>query len=187
VTPRGGAKIGLNVEVLAVRLPGHFFVDVTTDTPSFAGADKATARGAALPQDDASPADVMRAYIQAVKTGDEKQWLALYSDWIAWSDEVRPYYRPFDRYTNYMSDYTRARNLLLHKVSHVEPVWEGDSRVLFEAFEGVPKVEQVSVLVDHIGPFDDGDHVFCTNELTRLWQLQRRDGGPWRIASRNGL
>ena len=90
-------------------------------------------------------------------------------------------------YTNYMSDYTRARNLLLHKVSHVEPVWESDPRVLFEAFEGVPKVEQVSVLVDHIGPFDDGDYVFCTNELTRQWQLQRRDGGPWRIASRNGL
>ena len=187
VTPRGGARIGLNVEVLAVRLPEHFFVDVTTDAPSFAGADKATARGAALPPDNAGPADVMRAYVQAVKTGDEKQWLALYSDWIAWSDEVRPYYRPFDQYTNYMSDYTRARNLLLHKVSHVEPVWEGDPRVLLEAFEGVPKVEQVSVLVDHIGPFDYGDHVFCTNELTRLWQLQRRDGGPWRIASRNGL
>ena len=27
-----------------------------------------------------------------------------------------------------MNDYTRARNLLLHKIEHVEPVWEGEPR-----------------------------------------------------------
>lgn len=187
VTPRSGAKIGLNIEVLAVRVPGHFFADVTGNAASFAGAERATAGAMGLPADDASPSDVMRAYIAAVKAGDEKSWLESYADWVAMGGEGRPLYRPFDPYRNYMSDYTRARNLMLHKVSHVEPVWESEPRLLFGELDRVPKVEQVSVLVDHIGPFDDGNYVFCTNELTRLWHLQRRDGGPWRIAARNGL
>lgn len=189
VTSRGGAKIGLNIEVLAVRVPGHFFADVTGQAASFAGAEHATARGTATPKDDASASDVMRAYVQAVKTGDEKLWLALYADWVAWSGEGRPYYRPFEPYKNYTSDYTRARNLMLHKVAHVEPVWESEPRVILrgDEFDGAPQVEQVQLIMDHVGQFDDGSHVFCTNELTRVWQLQRRDDGPWRITTRNVL
>ncbi|MEO8061930.1 MAG: hypothetical protein ABI821_04190 [Pseudomonadota bacterium] len=190
VTERNGAKIGLNIEVLAVRVPGQFFADVTGAAKSFTGAELATARGAPPPPDDASPSDVMRAYVQATKSGDEKLWLAMYADWLAMGgDEEPPLYRAFDPFKNYMTDYTRARNLLLHKVSHVEPVWESEPRVVIrsDAFDGAPKVEQVNVIMDHIGPFEDGDHVFCSNETARLWQLQRRDGGPWRISSRNTL
>lgn len=190
VTPRNGTKIGLDIDVLAVRVPGHFFVDVTRDPPSFAGAELATARGAPLPPDDTSPSDVMRAYVQAVKAGDEKLWLALYADWIAMGGGGdRPLFRPYDPYRNYTDDYTRARNLLLHKVSHVEPAWESDPRVVIAGteFDGAPKVEQASVLMDHIARFDDGDHVFCSSDVNRLWQLQRQNGGPWRICSRNTL
>ena len=88
-----------------------------------------------------------------------------------------------------MSDYTRARSLMLHKVEHVEPAWESDPREILKGdeFDGAPHVEEIHVLMDHTGRFDDGDYVFCTNELTRLWRLQRRDGGPWRITSRNVL
>ena len=190
VVTRNGAKIGLDIEVLAVRVPGQFFTDVTRDPPSFAGAELATARGAPLPPDDTSPSDVMRAYVLAVKAGDENLWLALYADWIAMGgDAERPLFRPYDPYRNYTSDYTRARNLLLHKVSHVEPAWESDPRVVIAGteFEGAPKVEQVSMLMDHIAHFDDGDHVFCSSDVNRLWQLQRQNGGPWRISSRNTL
>ena len=67
VTSRGGAKIGLNIEVLAVRIPGHCFADVTGNAVTFAGAERATARGAAAPKDDASPSDVMRACVQAIE------------------------------------------------------------------------------------------------------------------------
>jgi hypothetical protein len=188
VTPRGGAKIGLDIEVLAVRVPGHFFADVRGEAP-FAGAELATARGAPPPPDDASPGDVMRACVQAAKNGDEQLWLALHADWVAWSDAVRPYYRAFDRYTNYASDYTRARNLLLHKVAHAEPAWESEPRTVLSGreFEGAPAVEQVDVIMDHINVFDDGAHVFCTSDLSRVWTLQRRNGGPWRITSRNAL
>jgi hypothetical protein len=189
VTPRGGAKIGLSIEVLAVRIPGHFFADVTGNAVTFAGAERATARGAAASKDDAGPSDVMRACVQAVKLGDERLWLALYADWVAWSGGARPYYRAFAPYRNYMPDYTRARQLLLHKVAHVEPAWESEAAVVLrgDEFDGAPKIEQVHVLMDHIGEFDEGAHVFCTNELTRVWTLQRRNGGPWRICSRNAL
>ena len=190
VVTRYGAKIGLDIEVLAVRVPGQLFADVTRDTPSFAGAELASARGAPLPPDDASPSDVMRAYVLATKAGDEKMWLALHADWIAMGgDNERPLFRPYDPYKNYPSDYTRARNLLLHKVSHVEPAWESDPRVVIAGteFEGAPKVEQVSVLMDHIAHFDDGDHVFSSSDVNRLWTLQRQNGGPWRISSRNTL
>jgi hypothetical protein len=189
VTPRSGAKIGLNIEVLAVRVPEHFFADVSGKAKSFAGAEKASARGAPPPPDDASPSDVMRAYIHATKFGDEKLWLALYADWMASSDDAQPYYRPLDTYSNYQSAYTQARNLMLHKVAQVEPAWESDVKTIFKGdeFAGAPRVEQATVIVDHINTFDDGSHVFCTNELTRVWILQRRDGGPWRIVSRNTL
>jgi hypothetical protein len=189
VTPRGGAKIGLNIEVLGVRVPGHFFADVTGKADSFAGADRAAARGAVAPKDDASPKDVMRAYVQAVKLGDEPLWLAMYADWVAWSGDGPPYYRGFAPYKNYMPDYTRARDLMLHKVAHVEPVWESDPVVVLrgDEFDSAPRIEQVHVIVDHIGQFDGDARVFCTNELTRVWVLQRRNGGPWRISSRNVL
>ena len=185
VTERSGAKIGLNIEVLAVRVPGQFFVDLAGTAQSFTGAELATARGAPPPPDSASPSDVMRAYVQATKSGDEKLWLALYADWVAMGDgDERPLYRAFDPFTNYMNDYTRARNLLLHKIAHVEPVWESEPRAVIKGteFEGAPQVEQVAVLMDHIAHFDDGDHVFCSLETSRLWHLQRRNGGPWRIS-----
>jgi hypothetical protein len=186
VTERAGAMIGLNIEVLAVRVPNQFFADLAGSAQSFTGAEIATARGAPPPPDTASPGDVLRAYVQATKAGDEKLWLALYADWVALGgDDEPPLYRAFDPYTNYMNDYTRARNLLLHKISQVEPVWESEPAVVIrsDAFDGAPTIEQVAVLVDHIGHFDDGDHVFCSMETSRLWHLQRRDGGPWRISS----
>lgn len=189
VMPREGAKIGLNLEVLGVRVPGHLFADVTGSAASFAGAERATARSAVAPDDDASPGDVMRASVQALKFGDEALWLALYADWVAWSGYGRPYYRAFAPYKNYLPDYTRARHLMLHKVADVEPVWESEPAVVLrgDEFDGAPTIEQVHVLLDHIGTFEDGTHVFCTNELTRMWVLQRRNRGAWRIPSRNVL
>lgn len=188
VSPRAGAKIGLDIEALAVRVLGHFFVDVTGDAP-FAGAEFATARGTPPPPDDASPTDVMRAYVQSLKNGDEKLWLALFADWVAWNEPPRPYYRAFNRYTNFADDYTRARGLLLHKVSHVEPAWESEPRTVLKGdeFDGAPKIEEVSVIMDHIDSFDGQTRVFNSIEVARVWTLQRRDGGPWRITSRNVL
>jgi hypothetical protein len=189
VLPRHGAKVGLNVEVLAVRVPNHFFADLAAKPGSFAGEELATLRGTPTPPDDASPSDVMRTYVQATKAGDEELWLKLHADWLAMGGEGRPLYRAFEPYRNHTSDYTRARNLLLHKVMHAEPVWESDPRVVMrgDEFNGAPKVEAVEVIMDHINKFDGETRVFCSIEVKRVWTLQRRDGGPWRITSRNGL
>jgi len=188
ITDRG-AVIGLDIDVIAVRVPGHFFTDVANAREAFAGAALASSRRIAMPPDSASPSDVMRSYIAAVKAGDEDGWLAHYCQWTAMGGDGMPLYRPFDPYSNYMQDYTRARDLMLHKVCHAEPVWESDPRAILrgDEFDGAPRVDEVTVLLDHIGRFDEGDRVFCTVELHRVWTLQRTDGGPWRIASRNAL
>src|SRR5262249_3704558 len=134
ITDRGAA-IGLNVDVLAVRVPDHFFTDVTGAQPSFAGAELASSRRVAMPPDPASPGDVMRSYVAAVKVGDEDGWLAHFAQWTAMGGEGMPLYRPFDPYSNYMQDYTRARDLMLHKVCHAEPVWESDPTPIFRGTE----------------------------------------------------
>jgi hypothetical protein len=184
-----GAVIGLNIDVLAVRVPGHFFADVTGGQQTFAGAERAGSRRVAMPAHDASPADVMRAYVAAVKAGDEHTWRALYGEWTAMGGDGRPLWRPFNPYANYMQDYTRSRDFMLNKVCHVEPVWESEPRTIIrsDAFEGAPTVEEVAVLIDHIGRFEEGDRVFCMTGLNRMWSLQRVDGGPWRLASRSVL
>lgn len=48
-------------------------------------------------------------------------------------------------------------------------------------------IEQVLVEVDHVGKFDGKYHAFTDINVHRVWLLQRRDGGPWRIASHQGL
>jgi hypothetical protein len=189
VTPRAGARIGLNIEVLAVHVPDHFFVDLSAKPGSFTGDGLATLRGTPPPPDTASPGDVMRAYVQAIKSGDEELWIKLYADWLAMGGEGRPLYRPFDKYTNYMNDYTRSRNLLLHKIVHAEPAWESEPRIVMrgDEFEGAPRVESVDLIMDHIADVGGEHRVVNGTEVNRLWTLQRRDGGPWRITSRNGL
>jgi hypothetical protein len=184
-----GAIIGLNIEVLAVRVPGHFFADLAGGQQTFTGAGRARSRAAAMPPDDASPGDVMRACIAALKAGDAGTWRALFCDWTAIGGEGMPLYHPFNPYANAMADYTRALNLVLHKVCHAEPIWESEPRPIIrgDGFAGAPQIDEVTVLMDHIGRFEDGDRVFCITELNRVWSLQRRDGGPWRIASRNVL
>ena len=75
-------------------MAGHFFADLTKADGSFAGAELATARGLPPPP-DASPSEVMRAYVQATKSGDEKLWLALCADWVAIGGRGRPLYASF--------------------------------------------------------------------------------------------
>jgi hypothetical protein len=189
VVMHGVAKIGLDIEVAAVRIPDQLFVDLTSSNPTFAGVERTLGRGAIMPPDNASPADVMRAYIAAIKAGDEKVWVALYADWTAIGGEGLPLYRPYSPYERYEREFTTARNLLLHKFVHAEPVWESDPRLVVAGneFPGAARIEEVTVMVDHIARYDDGDFVTANLDVHRTWELQRRDGGPWRLYPHNAL
>lgn len=189
VVVQGRAYVGLDLEVLAAKVNGHCFIDLTAADASFAGRERLQGAEVTPPPEDAEPADVMRASVAALKAGNEAVWRDLYAPWSAVEGDGVPYYRPFAPYTTWEQDWGRARNILLNKVCHVEPIWTGEPRVIMspEQIAGLPKIEQVLVEMDHIGRFDDGDRVFSIAEVNRVWALQRREGGPWRIASRRTI
>ena len=52
------------------------------------------------------------------------------------------------------------------------------------AGEDAPRlVQEVRVLVNHIGKVDSEFRTFAGSMLHRRWDLQRLDDGPWRITS----
>jgi hypothetical protein len=189
VVYQGRAYVGLDIEVVAAKVNGHFSIDLTAPDARFAGRERAEAAEIEPPPDDAEPADVMRTAVAAVKAGSETVWRELYAEWTATEGDPFPYYRPFAPYNTWESDWRRARNVMLNKVCDARPVWTSEPRTILDErhFPGAPRIEQVLVEMDHIGRFDDGDRVFSSVDVRRVWALQRRDGGPWRIASRLGI
>lgn len=181
--------VGFNIDPIAIHVPGHFFALLNDNDYGFAGESALADLSCPAPAADASACDVMRTLIAAVKAGDSELWRTLFADWVASNSDSQPYYRPFAAYNNWDSDWTRARNIMLNKVVHIEPSWQSDVRTIMtgQEFDGAPHIEEVTVELDHINRFDDGDWVFSSIEVNRVWQLQRRNHGPWRIASRNTL
>lgn len=188
VTGRGGTVVGLVIEVVALRVPGHFFIDLSGSGVRFAG-EELLDEEVEVPAASALPGKVTQAMFSALKAGQEQTWRSLFADWLAVDGEPRPLYRPHQPYPLWSEDWTRARDLILNKVSDVRICWEGEPRTLMGGgeFPGAPRVEEVSVEVDHIERFGDEARVFSLVGLHRHWTLQRIDGGPWRIASRHGI
>jgi hypothetical protein len=87
VTTGSSAVTGLEVEIVAVTIDQKLFVDlsVTDDDGNspLAGEDQLRAPASALPDDDASPRDVMHALVAAIEAGDEATFKALYAGWRA--------------------------------------------------------------------------------------------------------
>jgi hypothetical protein len=70
------------------------------------------------------------------------------------------------------------------RVGRVSPV-----RVLSQGTPDgkIPKIEQVTVFIFHIGFFNGEYKAFSDLSVQRLWRLQRINGGPWRIVESNHL
>ena len=49
------------------------------------------------------------------------------------------------------------------------------------------RVEEVRLTVDHVGLFDGEYRAFNDVNTHRDWTMQRVNGGPWRIASEQGI
>jgi hypothetical protein len=83
----------------------------------------------------------------------------------------------------------RARRLLEDRVFDVRVVAVEEARVVIEptAFAGAPKIEQAVVEVDHVGLFDGQYRPFMDVNVHRVWPMQRRDGGPWRVTIDRGI
>jgi hypothetical protein len=191
-TVDGHSIMGLGVEALAALVGrDEMFVDLRHADPRFAG-EESLASVASASRDDADPASVVRAMIDAVKLGDEPGWRGLFAPWrVVAGGGGRPLLDMAyaTRPGMFAGDWERSRRLIMGdlfdaRVYSVEKV----RRILArDAGTGLPDVDQAVVWVDHYGLFDGEHRVFQNVNVNRRWLLQRLDGGPWRIVSLQSL
>ena len=187
------AVSGLMVEIMAVRAgDGELFVDLQNadgdEDLKFAGQEKIDQFAPIMLKDDASPAQVMDAMIDAVKLAHRKAWMDLFATWRAflyWENHVAfdPSYMPRG---SFPGAWKQSRRLIsgrvydvrVDKVSTVRRIIEKDAEV------GLPAVDEVDVFADHYELRDDGKYgTFLDVNVSRKWTLQRLDKGPWRITT----
>jgi len=201
LTADGRPAPGLLVEVIggsAGAGDGDLFVDLREPLPA-EGAAREVGRspfvgeealaGVDVPEltDDASPADVVTAMIQAVKWADEATWRSVFADWRLFSRFSGP---PIVDLafgwpdSNFTREWGEARKQIQDAVYDVRVARVDRVRTLREPGldDGGPAVDQVDVFVDHVGLFDGEYRTFVDSRVHRRWRLQRLDGGPWRVA-----
>jgi hypothetical protein len=183
---------GFVVEPVAATLGDKAFVDLTVERDGespFAGEEELKHTHSALPPDTASPREVIEAMVAAIKAGDQPTWTRLFVTWRATAlEDGRPLYYPHYPY-RLDEDWISSCRLLSQRVSDVRVVWEGDVRLVAAEDKrlGTPRIEAVDVQVEDIGLFDGEYHAFTGVAVRPAWELQRLDGGPWRISSVQGL
>lgn len=179
---------GLLLELVAAFIGDSLFVDLSQAQgriARFAGEAAFLQPQGQLPPDSASPAEVMQAALTALKEGDQPLWDSLFASWyVRRLPDGSPFIEPYaDRRQD--ADWELSRRSILGKVFDVRVAWTGEPRVLCDgtAYPGAPRVEEVEVLLDHVGQFDGEYRVFMDVSVRRRWALQRRNRGPWRISS----
>ncbi len=186
-TPKAIYK-GILIDVIADTVDGKVFVDLTgsqSDRP-FAGEEKMHAPPVVDTSPDQKPDQVMNSFINALKLGDEDLWVGFYATWTCADYGTGSYI--YDT-TNAPStdshrrDFVRARKLITSWIYDLRVLKARKIVTLLES----PKVEKTVVEIDHVALFDGEYHSMRRGDLHRLWNLQRVDGGPWRITSRQEI
>lgn len=188
----GRGEFGMQVEVAAAMVGDAMFIDVSAPSNTeilFAGEEQFRRAGGTLPPDSATPADVMTALIGAIKHGDQPLWQSLFAVWyVSFLDDGRAILHPYE--DRLQDEYWQeSRTSVLGKVYGAAVVWTGDPRQIMtgKEFPGAPVIEEIDVEIEHIGQFDGEFRTFKDITVNRLWQLQRRNGGPWRVSSVQNL
>jgi hypothetical protein len=205
---------GLKVEPVAALVVNasqsdrRLFVDFRPGKMAepFAGA-AALAAGIRRPvlKDDAGPGDVLMTAIEALKMGDIETWRACYANWMvrSWYEKGGSYLY-VDRTWEVMSGpsvnstWDSARKRLMDDVYGVEVAQVSPVRTVYDAAaqpagrhttgDGAPRlVQEVRVRINHIGKVGNEFRTFAGFMLHRTWELQRLDGGPWRITSNHAI
>jgi hypothetical protein len=192
------AHFGLRLRPVAALVGGAMFVDLRQPEGGklvrFAGEQALRAQpGAGLPGPQASPAEVMDAMVAALKAAALEVWISLFA---TWSVEALPDGRALFRANAVQQPvhwFEEARRRIMERVFDMRPVWVDDVRVLIpgDDYPGQQRLEEVTVEMQHIGRFGEGDDVhfraFSDVTVNRWWRLQRLGPlgalGPWRITS----
>jgi hypothetical protein len=133
----------------------------------------------------------MEALVAALKAGDQETWKALFADWLHVPGEGSPLYYSYYPYPpgRLGEDWIASRRVILDPVHDVRVMWAGEATMVLrgDEFPGAPRIEEVAVELEHIGLFEGEYRAFSELRVHRTWTLQRRNGGPWRITSRQGI
>ncbi|HEV8595043.1 MAG TPA: hypothetical protein VGR51_05890 [Thermoplasmata archaeon] len=190
----GRAIPGLALEPLGVSIGDQLFVDVSQvkdGASRFAGEETLADPATTPPPEDAPPEAVMAAFFQAEKVGAEEVWKSLFASWEATIWDGEPWYKAISRPSDstLSNEWVRCRRLLAEKVFDVRVAIVDEPRTVLQGteFPGAPKVEQVVLETDHVGLFDSEYRAFKDVTTNRVWSLQRRDDGPWRIVTQKGI
>jgi hypothetical protein len=188
---------GLVLDALAGFAGGdELFVDlrrVAEDgTSRFAGEEVLSRFDPVELAEDAAPAAVVEAMIAALKQGDFQTWRGLFADWELMSTWSGPpavdlaYDLPDSSYQRFFED---SRRLLTGDVydARVAEVDRVRERHPGDPAQGIPRVEEVTVWIDHVGLVEGEYRTFVDVRVHRRWTLRRLDRGPWKIASRQHL
>jgi hypothetical protein len=188
----GRAVTGLEVDPLGATIGEQLFVDLTqvkSNASPFAGEEALLAPAPIKLPDSASPRQVMDAFVAALKSGDVQIWKGLFAPWRAenWKEEGVIYYPFYEIQVD--NDWVNARRSILDRVYDARVVYQSEARHVLtgKEFPKAPVIDEVMVELDHIGLFDGEYRSFTDVTVHRTWLLQRRDGGPWRIASVQGI
>jgi hypothetical protein len=185
------AVAGLSVEPLAVSHGDALFVEVVREDSTYAGEALIGGIESAPLSPGAPPEEVLAAFFRALKVGDEETWRGFFVTWDATIAGGRPWYRPFagPAEAALSREWLRARGVLDKIVHDIRVLEAGEIVSLFrgDEFDGAPAIDQVLVETDQIGLFDGEYRAFKDLHVNRLWKLQRRDGGPWRVVTEKGV
>jgi hypothetical protein len=190
ITYQGSPTLGLLGRLVAIAGGGHdVFVDARPGTDRFAFAgeietkvEPSCAIAAGMP-----PEATVACMVEALKAGDRDTWQSLFAEWrfTALDDGVPPFYDPDYGLlpAHYESAWQHGRKWIMADVLDARVGTVGPIRTLYEPTEGepFPKVEATRVLLDHIALIDGEHRTFTNLNVRRVWRLQRRDGGPWKI------
>ena len=188
---KGSTVVGLVGRVAALA-GGNSDVFIPADGVdgdlAFAGEEETQVSAPCVINDSSTPDEVVSCMVATVKHGDRHTWEGLFANWRftpIWPDALPIFYKPYrERSSIFERAWEHSRRFIMSdvmdaRVNRTEPV-----RVLYagDAEGGIPKVEEVIVVLDHIKEIDGTTRTFVDLNVRRVWKLQRIDDGPWRIA-----
>ncbi len=189
------AVIAVEVEPIAALIGDDtisMFVDlgVEGEEAPFAGEDAVRPLPVPALPDNASPQQVMETLFDALHARDDKTWFSLFARWQILIVEDEPYLYPYWPYPPSRTDpdWTKSRRVVLEQCVALRIVWVDDPvDISPHKEEGMPKIERVIIEIDHINEFDKEFRAYNSIDVHRHWHLGRRDGGPWRIMTQQGI
>ncbi|MGC4062515.1 MAG: hypothetical protein QM749_17380 [Aquabacterium sp.] len=190
------AYFGLGLKPVAALIGGAMCVDLRQQQDGvvrFAGEQALRAHSASAPPDAASPTEVMRAMVSALKAGELDLWTSLFATWsVETLADGRALFRmnAVEQPARYFEE---ARRRIMERVFDMRPVWTDDVRVIIpgDAYQGQQRLEEVTVEMQHIGSVDGHYRPISDVTVNRWWTLQRLGTpaamGPWRITSQQPI